>query len=456
MLRKSAAFPVGLYAMLLLALAWLTLPALFGPAERWLVGSATAIPRLASLWFGRPASAAARDELGRVGELREELRRRVTRQNFAAGAGVVPANAEKLLCGVLSASRVGGGGGMSELLLDHSYAELEGCELVVKGDQLIGFLMRPGKGRAIDDSPADPARVMLCNHRDAPRLYAGIDRGEASGDGALRFVVRPGSSADPAPMRVDLWNDPYRAAQLDASGLLVRTRSLQFGASAQRVPAGLVLGEAKVWGYDDQRTDDVLTIAVYVEPLFEPRALSHVVLWRAPGVSGEGRSTMRAHRRVGGVVYDLPGADRGRHLLVTDVGVPDGAAVTQEGMLIGVAQGLCLGSGLMTSFVASRQRWSLLFLPDGEAQPVFELNGVVERVAGNVAWVRWTGPPRDQLPRLAEGHLFTGSNGRFCPSGLWIGRARVDRADGDLLEIRSPVTQGARAVDVIVEPLEAR
>ena len=97
-----------------------------------------------------------------------------------------------------------------------------------------------------------------------------------------------------------------------------------------------------------------------------------------------------------------------------------------------------------------------MFLPDGDAQPVFELSGVVERVAGNVAWVRWTGPPRDQLPRLAEGHLFTGSNGRFCPSGLWIGRARVDRADGDLLERRSPVTQGARAVDVIVEPLEAR
>ena len=456
MLRKSAAFPVGLYAMLLLALAWLTLPALFGPAERWLVGSATAIPRLASLWFGRPASAAGRDELGRVEELREELRRRVTRQNFAAGAGVVPANAEKLLCGVLSASRVGGGGGMSELLLDHSYAELEGCELVVKGDQLIGFLMRPGKGRAIDDSPADPARVMLCNHRDAPRLYAGIDRGEASGDGTLRFVVRPGSSADPAPLRVDLWNDPYRAAQLDESGLIVRTSSLQFGASAQRVPAGLVLGEAKVWGYDDQRTHDVLTIAVYVEPLFEPRSLSHVVLWRAPGVSGVGRSTMRAHRRVRGVVYDLPGADRGRHLLVTDTGVPDRAAVTQQGMLVGVAHGLCLGSGLMTSFVASRQRWSLLFLPDGDAQPVFELSGVVERVAGNVAWVRWTGPPRDQLPRLAEGHLFTGSNGRFCPSGLWIGRARVDRADGDLLEIRSPVTRGARAVDVIVEPLEAR
>ena len=105
---------------------------------------------------------------------------------------------------------------------------------------------------------------------------------------------------------------------------------------------------------------------------------------------------------------------------------------------------------------ASRRRWSLLFLPDGDALPAFEMSGVVERAAGNVAWVRWEGPPRDQLPRSAEGHLFTGSNGRFCPSGLWIGRARVDRLDRDLLEVRSPVTRGARAVDVLVDPSEAR
>ncbi|MAD34932.1 MAG: hypothetical protein CMJ88_14420 [Planctomycetes bacterium] len=456
MLRKSASFPVGLYAILLLALAWLTLPALFGPVERWLVGSATAVPRLASMWFGRPARAAGRDDLGRVEELRAELNRRVTRQNFSAGAGVIPVAAEKLLCGVLSASRVGGGGRMSELLLDHSYAELEGCDLVVKGDQLIGFLMRPGQGRAIDDLPADPARVMLCNHRDAPRLYASVDEDGGGGVGGLRVVVRAGSSADPAPMRVDLWNDPYQAAQMDESGLLVRTRALKYGATAQRVPGGLLLGRAKVWGYDDQKTDDVLTIAVYVEPLFEPHALSHVVLWRAPAVRGGRSSMMRAHRRVSGVVYDLPGADRGRHLLVTDTGVPDGAAVTQEGMLVGVARGLCLGSGLATSFGASRRRWSLLFLPDGDTLPAFEMSGVVERAAGNVAWVRWEGPPRDQLPRSAEGHLFTGSNGRFCPSGLWIGRARVDRLDRDLLEVRSPVTRGARAVDVLVDPSEAR
>jgi len=34
MVRKSAAFPVGLYAVLLFALAWLTLPTLFAPLER--------------------------------------------------------------------------------------------------------------------------------------------------------------------------------------------------------------------------------------------------------------------------------------------------------------------------------------------------------------------------------------------------------------------------------------
>lgn len=456
MSRKSAAFPVGLYAMLLLALAWLTLPALFGPVERWLVGSATAIPRIASLWFGRPAVAAAKEDLGRIDELAEELGRRLREQDFRAGDEVIPASNEALLCGVLSASRRGGGGRMSELLLDHSYAELDGCDLVVKGDQLIGFLMQPGRGYAKDDLPSDPARVALCNHRDAPRLYAGIEADGGQDAAPLRFVVRAGASADPAPMRVELWSDPYRAAKLGEAGLLVRTKRLDFGAGRGRVPADLVLGRAKVWGYDGRKADDVLTIAVYVEPLFEPQALSHVVLWRARGRRREAGSTLRAHRRAAAVVYDLPGSDRGRHLLVSDGAIPDGAAVVEDGMLLGVAQGLCMGSGLMTSFFSSRRRWSLLFLPDGEGQPVLELSGVLERAADNRAWVRWEGPPREQVPMQAAGHLFTGSNGRFCPAGLWIGRASMGRFDQRILEVRSPVARGARAVEVLVAPEEVR
>lgn len=455
MLSKSAAFPVGLYAMLLFALAWLTLPALFAPLERWLVGSATAVPRLASLWSGHPASAAGRDDLVRVEELRQQLRLRVEQKEFTRDPRFVPPGSEQVLCGVLSASRRGGGGRMSELLLDHSYDELTGCgRIVIKGDQLIGFLMEPGRGRAEDDLPSDPARVMLCNHRDAPRLYAGIELGAAP----LRFVVRSGSAADPAPLRVDMWDDPYRAAQLDEAGLEVRTRQLQFGGDRYEVPPGLLLGRARVWGYDDRQTDDVLTIGVYVEPMFEPRALSHVALRRPraglPVAAPESR--LREHSRASGVVYDLPGAHRGRHLLVTDGVVPEGAAVTQRGLLVGVARGLCMGSALMTSFPSSRQRWSLLFLPDDPAAPVVEMSGVVERAAGNVAWVRWQGPPREAVARLGPGFLFTGSNGRFCPSGLWVGRAVPDAFERDLLEVRAPVAPGPRAVEVLVAKEGAR
>ncbi|MEC8253756.1 MAG: hypothetical protein VYA51_09750 [Planctomycetota bacterium] len=453
MVRKSAAFPVGLYAMLLFALAWLTLPALFAPVERWLVGAATVVPRLASLWSGHPAAAAERDDLARVDQLRSQLRRRVERREFAFDQQVAPPHVEQVLCGVLSASRRGGGGRMSELLLDHSYEELASCDrMVVKGEQLIGFLMEPGKGRAERDEPSDPARVMLCNHRDAPRLYAGVELGDAP----LRFVVRPAAAADPAPMRADMWDDPYRAAQLDEVGLVVRTKSLMFGTGRETAPEGLVLGRARVWGYDDRATDDVLTIGVYVEPMFEPRALSHVVLWRPKGLPELSASGLREHTLASGVVYDLPGAHRGRHLLVSSGEVPDGAAVTQRGLLVGVARGLSFGNALVTSFPASRHRWSLLFLPDDVDQPVVEMSGVVERAEGGVAWVRWQGPPREVVRRLGDGFLFTGSNGRFCPSGLWIGRVNEHGFARDLIQVRAPVAPGPRAVDVLVGGEAAR
>ena len=48
--RKPPAFPAGLYGMLLFALCWLTLPGVFAPIERLLVGAACVVPRA---WSGR-------------------------------------------------------------------------------------------------------------------------------------------------------------------------------------------------------------------------------------------------------------------------------------------------------------------------------------------------------------------------------------------------------------------
>lgn len=454
MVKKSAAFPAGLYGMLLFALAWLTLPRVFAPLERWMVGSACFVPRLGSRWFGEPAMAANRDNLARIGELTDELEARVQRHDFAGAGVTMPVDDEKLLCGVLSIARRGGAGEPSELLLDHTYAELAGCrEIVTKGNALLGFLLRPGVGRAAEDQPDDPARVMLCNHKDAPRLYAALQNQDGS---QLRFVISPAAIVDPAPLRVQFWDDPYRAAKLSESQQRVYTRPLLFG--EQRVPGGLLVGRTRRWGYEQENGEDSLTIGVFVTPAFAPRALSHVVVWRSgqyPRPPIKIRSPLRSRRRLAATVYDLPGASHGRHMLVASEDVPDGAAVVQDGLFLGSARGLCLGSALVTSFVASRQAWSLLFLPDGEQDSPIELHGRVTQSEGNVAWLEWSGPSREQLARLGKGYLFTGSNGQFCPAGLWIGRAEPDRFERNRLKVTVFAEKGPRQAEVIVGERDA-
>jgi len=447
MAKKSAAFPVGLYGMLLFALLWLTLPGVFAPIERVVVGAACVVPRVTSSTLGEPAVAASAADLRRVDELSQELHERIERHDFAGAGFALPVDDQPVLCGVLSVTRRGGAGLPSELRLDHSYRELEGCrEIVTKERALLGFLLQPGRGRAVDDKPDDPARVLLTHHRSAPRLYAGLE--QQDGD-QLRFVVRSAASVDPAPLRVDLWDDPYRAARLERAGQDVYTLPLSFG--SQRVPGGLLLGRTRIWGYEHESSGEQLTIGVFVVPPFEPRALSHVVLWREAGrAPADAAPPLRPHRRATATVYDLPGSVHGRHLLVASESVPDGAAVVQNGLFLGIARGLSFGTGLVTSFPASRQEWSLLFLPDGEQASPVELHAEVERSDGNDAWVRFRGPDRDGLPRLGDGYLFTGSNGQFCPAGLWIGRARGHAYERDLLHVRVPMQQGPRVAEVFV------
>ena len=449
MAKKSAAFPVGLYAMLLFALAWLTLPQVFAPIERWMVGSACLVPRVASACFGEPALAAEREALARIQELGEQLDSRVRQRDFA-GAGVsMSAGDQKLLCGVLSVGLRGGGGEPSELLLDHTYRELAGCrEIVTKGGALLGFLLKPGVGRAVDDTYADPARVMLCNHRDAPRVYASLENRDGS---LLRFILEPAATVDPAPLRVDFWDDPYRAAELKETQQRVFTLPVAFG--AQRVPGGLLVGRTRRWGYEGDGEEAPLTIGMFVTPAIEARALSHVVVWRPSHratLVRAGDSALRSDRRASATVYDLPGASHGRHLLVCTEDVPDGAAVVQDGLFLGTARGLCLGSGLVTSFVASRQSWSLLLLPDGEDQAPIELHARVERAEGGVAWLKLSGVPLEQMARVGRGYLFTGSNGQYCPAGLWIGLAEPAVDGFDYLKVTVPMGRGPRTAEVLV------
>ncbi len=432
--------------MLLFALCWLTLPGVFAPVERLLVGAACVVPRAWSALFGEPAQAAAPDVQRQLASLGEALAARVRAHDVRSTASPWPGGGEAVHCAVVAVGdHKGGGGEPCELRLDRSYAELEGCSSVVtKGDAVIGTLQRPGSGAAVDDQPGDPARVVLLNHAVARPLHAAV----ATPDGGeLRFVVRAAATVDPAPLAVDLWDDPYRAARLDRAGLPVTTRVVAGGAG--EVPPGLLIGTTRIWGYARDRDGDALTLGVFVEPAFEARALSHVVVWRDPSAASVHGGTDRpAPRRRPGVTYSLPGAGHGRHLLIAGGPVPAGAAVVLDGYLLGTARGVAFGSALVTSFAASRQRWSLILLPDAVAVPPRELDANVVHAEGDLVWVRRRAQG-DAAERLEAGHLFTGSNGPHCPAGLWVGRATPHPYEPGVLQVTVPVEPGPCAVEVI-------
>lgn len=452
--QNARAFPVGLYGMLLFALCWLTLPTVFAPLERVLVGGACAVPRWWASWFGSPVAAATGDEASRAARLavetalHERLRAADT-DDFGGHFGT----SQPVHCAVIATARTvrqRAGNEPNELLLDHSYLELRDCrEFVTKGDVLIGRLLRPGQGQAALDRPEDPARVQLLHHPATKPLYATM----AVGDGTvLRLVVRGAGPAEPAPLRADLWDDPYRASSIGRSGMPVRTALLPGDATCP--PADLRIGTTLVWGYPQQGDDRSLLLGVFVQPPFAARALSHVVLWRearspvdpSPALADAAPSVRRTRRS--GLLYDLPGAAAGRHLLVAKA-LAGSATVVRDGHLVGTARGLAFGTGLVTSFPASRQRWSLLLLPDDRTLPPLELDGEVVAADRNVARVRVQGHPHDRQHSLPAGQLFTGSNGWHCPSGLSIGHALPALGEPSELLVTTEFAAGPVPVDVI-------
>ncbi|MFN8824272.1 MAG: hypothetical protein ACK501_04850 [Planctomycetota bacterium] len=446
---KVPAFPVGLYGMLLFALCWLTLPTVFAPVERLLVGASCLVPRLWAGALGSPAHAGASDERQASADLRAALS---TRVEAADGDALQARFGRELLavhCAVLAAQGVGRRSARTapvELVLDRSYAELAECErFVTKGDKLVGYLLQPGRGIASADRPEDPARVALLSHpSSAPFCAALVDEG----GGELRMVVRPAAVVDPAPLRVDLWDDPYRAARLGRSGNEVRTLALA-GDDAP-LPDGLLVGSSVVWGYPQKDGGDALTLGVFVQPPFDPRALSSVVAWRRNRGDGDTSSTSAKPLPAGlpGIVYDLPGAAQGRHLLVVDDGVAAGAVV-HDGHFVGLAHGLAFGCGLVTSFAASRHRWSLLLLPDDPSLAPEELDAEVIGADANVATLRLRSARPASRGPLPAGQLFTGSNGRDCPAGLWVGHAEPHPNERSWFVVVTATAPGPRQVEVL-------
>ena len=443
MQRSRVAFPVGLYGVLLLALCWLVVPAVFDPVGRLLLGLACLPHQWVSHAGGQPTLAADGNTADQLLELSGALRQRAWRSDVEAGREFLPKTMEPLLCRVVAVQRRGGGGVPCELLLDRSYAELSGCaDLVTSGDQLLGFLARPGVGPAAEDELEDPARVLLLGHprgRSVAARFA-VER-DGSPAGELRCVVEAAAVVDPAPLRTVLHDDPYLAARLLQSGAIVSTVRLDAG-WVGAVPDGLQIGRTKVWGYDTG--DSVLTIGVYVEPESDPRTLAQVTLWQAvPGFAVVEQPVELADAKL----WPLPDGRGGRWLLSSSVSVPDGAAVVQDGVCLGTARGVAFGQALVTSFAASRQPWALWVLPDDPTLAPRGYYGQVVRADTTTAWFR----PEDVDALAVAGFVFTGGGQPHCPAGLLIGRAEPT-IGSNWLQITLPLRSGSQQVEVVRGP----
>jgi hypothetical protein len=438
-MKSRTAFPVGLYATLLLAACWLVMPEVLRPVERLLLGFACLPQRAFMLVLGEPAMAASLPHREQLRALESALRQRSGEHDVELARGIMPDALEPVVCAVLSCSRRGGGGWPCELRLDRSYDELAGCaDLVTCGDELLGFLARPGQGAAVDDEPGDPARVLLLNHPDSRKIAVELHLPEGE---PLRCLVGPAAAVDPAPMRTLLHEDPYRAANVTASGSPIRTLQLS-AAWTSSLPEGLVVGRTRVWGYEVGQ--ETLTIGLFAAPPRDPRALPQVVLWQ----SVPGSVPMRTElERIPAVAVPMPEDGGERWLLLGASSLPDGAAVVQDGICLGTVRSVAFRQGLCTPFWASRQPWSLWLLPDDPRSPPRGLYGEVAYSGGGHAWFR----PRGDEPLPPAGFVFTGSNGPSCPPGLLIGRAEPD-LQRQMLRVATPLLSGPQQVEALRLP----
>lgn len=449
--------PPGLYALLLIALCALTVPELARPLERYLVGSACFLPRWFCSELALPAGPTAYQQLQqqeqaelrqRVAQLGAEVRGRLREQDLRTPAGWVHSQFDPVWCSVVACEpRRGGGGEPCELVLDRSFGELADCsEWVSKGEVLLGTLLRPpvqADAEANAAALAAPARVQLLNH-PAARAYAAVI--ELPDAARLRLVVRPAAIADPAPLRVELWDDPYRSASLERGGHAVRT--LAIPGVENQPEAGWLLGRTRIWGYETPTGDRLMTIGVYVVPPTEPRAISHVVVWRprtAPALVPQAVPLRNPAR-----LWPLPGHRTGRSLVAAAAGVSDGAAVLVDGVIVGTAQPQAFGMALVSTFAASRQPWSLVLMPEDRTLRTRELVGRFLGIVDGVLQFAWRGEvAAGEGLWLPSGLLFTGSNGPHCPAGLLLGRARPHAQHADRIEVHLPAPSSLGEVQLL-------
>jgi hypothetical protein len=429
--------PVGLYAALLLAAVLWTFPGagavVLESLQRWqwlplrllvVAGESTSPP---SAGDGREAELAA------------------ARARLFAGAAPpsgLLAGLEPIVCFVTERRRAVMAELPSVVVLDRRASELSGCEpFVTHGDALVGFL-----------DPAAPAgarqTVRLLHDRVSGvrpgRVVAAIEAGvqDDSGHEALRFLVEPASFADAWPLRCDLVEDPYRMAREARARALVRTAAGSVpGFAATAVPAGLVVGTLRLWGYPGEGGRP-LAVGYYVEPAVDARALASVAVWRRSALPAAA-APARDLPRVGARAAALPGAP-GRWYLCTAGPARAGAAVVAGERFLGLVERAGATDALAVAFGVERRLWSLILVPhDAGAAPI-EIAARSGMRSGSRVELALVGAPRP-LPR---GALFTGAHGASCPAGLWIGDVEGTAAPADRFEVHAP--ELPRRVEVLV------
>jgi hypothetical protein len=322
-------------------------------------------------------------------------------------------------------SRKGPSGVVDELVLDARVAELrQAASIVTVGNCLVGYLSLRG-----DDQ--DRARVRLLSYHDRrdsknfalrvgqpippPRVAAQAPCREIDAQGTLHFLVEPSRSVDPWPLRCTLLDDPYLASRLRRSGGTVTT-SLQ--SDDPGVPAGLLIGNLMIWGYPSRG----IPVGLFVKPSVDPQGISAVTIWRPAGDLAQPRLEPAHVGRFLPVRFSRYPAPRpvGVRWLVTSMAgatLPDGAALIDSGRFLGRLHAPWAGQSLVTPFAASTRSWTLL---------VKNAAGVVTQVVGRIVGKQADGRLRidlDSPAAIEAGDLFTGTNGRHCPAGFYIGKA---------------------------------